>query len=73
MGFALEFDDVTLNGFDRKTLENVLVHDWRTGQLEQLGISRTLAAIYAGRVDWHDVADLVSRGCPPDLALDICR
>jgi Bacterial regulatory proteins, luxR family len=32
---------------------------------------RTLAESYAGRVDWHQVARLVQRGCPPRLALRI--
>jgi hypothetical protein len=47
------------------------VHDWRTAQLERLGIPRGLAEAYADRLDWHQVAKLVQRGCPPLLALRI--
>ena len=28
---------------------------------------------FAALVDWHEVAALVARGCPPDLALEIAR
>ena len=47
------------------------VHAWRVGQLTRLGIPRTLAEVYADRIDWHQVARLVARGCPPRLALRI--
>jgi hypothetical protein len=30
-----------------------------------------LAEIYADRIDWHQIARLVRRGCPPALALRI--
>jgi hypothetical protein len=51
--------------------EGPRVHDWRTAQLERLGIPRGLAEVYADRLDWHQVAVLVQRGCPPLLALRI--
>jgi hypothetical protein len=47
------------------------VHDWRVWQLTRLGVSRTLAEVYADRIDWHRVAHLVQHGCPPRLALRI--
>ena len=47
------------------------VHDWRARQLTRLGISAVLAEIYADRTDWHQIARLVHRGCPPLLALRI--
>jgi hypothetical protein len=47
------------------------VHDWRVSQLTRLGIFRLQAEIYADRVDWHEIARLVQRGCPPRLALRI--
>ena len=47
------------------------VQGWRVAQLRRLGIPAALAEIYAGRVDWHQVARLVQRGCPPRLALRI--
>jgi len=49
------------------------VHRWRVLQLTRLGIPRTLAEMYADRIDWHQVARLVRRGCPPRLALRIVR
>ena len=47
------------------------VHAWRVQQLSRCGVSRDVAEIFAGTVDWHAIADLVRRGCPPDLALEI--
>jgi hypothetical protein len=49
------------------------VHEWRAAQLRRLGIPGTLAEIYADRIDWHQIARLVQRGCPPRLALRILR
>jgi hypothetical protein len=51
----------------------LLVHDWRVEQLRRLGVPHEQAEAFAGRVDWHEIADLVERGCPPDLALEIVR
>jgi hypothetical protein len=48
-----------------------LVHNWRVSQLRRLGIPGPLAEPYADRVDWHQIARLVQRGCPPLLALRI--
>ena len=49
------------------------VHEWRAGQLTRLGIPWSLAEAVADHVDWHQVASLVQRGCPPRLALAIVR
>jgi len=49
------------------------VHNWRASQLKRLGVPEAMAEIYADRVDWHQVAGLVQRGCPPSLALRIMR
>ena len=49
------------------------VHDWRVTRLMRLGIPAALAEAYADRLDWHQVAKLVHRGCPPLLALRIIR
>ena len=46
-----------------------LVHNWRVSQLERLGVPGPLAEIYADCIDWHQIAQLVRRGCPPGLAL----
>jgi hypothetical protein len=48
-----------------------LVHRWRTSQLRRLGIPAALAEVYADDLDWHQIAGLVRRGCPPRLALRI--
>jgi hypothetical protein len=50
-----------------------LVHKWRAAQLKRLGVPEPLAEVYADRVDWHQAARLVRRGCPPLLALRIVR
>jgi hypothetical protein len=51
--------------------EGILVHEWRVAQLKRLGIPGVLAEAAADRVDWHQIARLVQRGCPPQLALRI--
>ena len=51
--------------------DELLVHAWRAGQLKRLGVPGSMAEAVADRLDWHQVAALVSRGCPPVLALRI--
>jgi hypothetical protein len=58
---------------DDENDEELVVHAWRTEQLQRLGLPRTLAEIFAGLVDWHQIANLVERGCSPQLALEIVR
>jgi hypothetical protein len=53
--------------------EEVRIHQWRVEQLARLGLSTVIAHAVATFVDWHDVARLVERGCPLDLALEIAR
>ena len=53
--------------------EDLLVHNWRVDRLSRLGVPRSLAEVYADRLDWHQVARLVQRGCPPRLALRIVQ
>jgi hypothetical protein len=53
--------------------DDLVVHKWRVSQLTRLGIPGPLAEIYADRIDWHQVARLVQRGCPARLALRIVR
>jgi hypothetical protein len=65
----VELDEDQDDGRD----EEVLVHAWRVEQLRLLGLSQTLAEIYAVLVDWHEIANLVARGCAPELALEIAR
>ncbi len=53
--------------------EDQRVRAWREEQLRQLGLRPVLARTFADHVDWHDIASLVRRGCPPMLALEIVR
>jgi hypothetical protein len=53
--------------------DDPLVHEWRVTQLIRLGIPWSLAQAAADHADWHQVAKLVRRGCPPRLALHIVR
>jgi hypothetical protein len=53
--------------------DDLLVREWRVRQLTRLGIPWSLAQAAAGHADWHQVARLVRRGCPPRLALQIVR
>jgi len=53
--------------------DDLPVHEWRVRQLTRLGIPSSLAQAAAGHVDWHQLAKLVRRGCPPRLALQIVR
>ena len=53
--------------------ERVRVHAWRVEQLGKLGLSTSIAEAVADFVDWHEVAPLVAKGCPPALALEIAR
>jgi hypothetical protein len=53
--------------------EALSVRQWRTTRLVRLGIPGPLAAVYADRLDWHQIARLVHLGCPPLLALRIVR
>jgi hypothetical protein len=62
-----------ITGHDAISRDGMLVHDWRVSQLARLRIPGSLAEIYADRIDWHQVARLVQRGCPPHLALRIVR
>ena len=58
-------------GHDAINHDESSVYGWRVLQLERLGIPGLLAEIYADCVDWHEIARLVQRGCPPQLALRI--
>jgi hypothetical protein len=51
--------------------EAATVHAWRVSRLARLGLPRPMAEAVADRVDWHDVAKLVQRGCPAALAVAI--
>ena len=63
----------TTIGHEAVNHDDLLVHTWRVAQLTRLGIPRSLAEAYADHLDWHQIARLVQRGCPPRLALRIVR
>ena len=67
--FDAGFDLVDGPGSD----EDRRVRAWNEEQLRQLGLLPVLARAFADHVDWHDIAALVRRGCPPMLALEIVR
>jgi hypothetical protein len=58
---------------DHVSSDGLLVHDWRVEQLRRVGVPRALAENFAGQVDWREIAELVRRGCPPELAVEIVR
>ena len=62
---------VRLTGHETIDHSELILHDWRASQLRRLGIPGLLAEIYADQLDWHQIAHLVQRGCPPPLALRI--
>jgi hypothetical protein len=68
-------DHILMAADDREeeTEETRLVHAWRTEQLRRLGLHRIIAEAFADRIDWHALAELVERGCSPELALEIVR
>ena len=47
------------------------VHAWRVSRLTGLGLAWPVAEAVADQVDWHEVANLVQRGCPAALAVAI--
>jgi hypothetical protein len=47
------------------------VHTWRVARLTRPGIPALLAELHADHLDWHQIARLTQRGCPPQLALRI--
>ena len=56
-----------------KESEDTRVYAWRVEQLAKLGLSTIVADAVASFIDWHEVARLVQKGCPPELALEIAR
>jgi len=63
--------ETVITGREAVKDEELLVHNWRVTRLTRLGVPGSLAEAYADRIDWHQVARLVQRGCPPRLALRI--
>jgi len=53
--------------------EGAAIHKWRVSRLTLLGVPLPDADAIADRVDWHEVARLVDKGCPAQLAVRILR
>jgi hypothetical protein len=64
---------IALDELDRGSPELRRVRTWRVERLQNLGLPFVLAESFADSVDWHALADLVDRGCPLHLALEIVR
>jgi hypothetical protein len=62
---------VTEPPFQERAAESGIVHAWRVSQLIRLGLTWPVADAVADKIDWHDVAKLVRRGCPAALAVAI--
>jgi hypothetical protein len=60
-----------LTGHEAIGHADLLVHKWRVSRLTRLGIPEPLAEAYADRLDWHEIAQLIQRGCPARLAIRI--
>jgi len=58
---------------DTTLSEQELVEHWRASELERAGYPADLAAELATRsdIDLHRAADLLERGCTPELAASI--
>jgi hypothetical protein len=50
-----------------------VVHAWRVRQLTRIGLASLVAEAVADKVDWHEIARLVQRGCPAALAVIIVQ
>jgi hypothetical protein len=57
----------------RDDTEAERIERWRLQELQRAGYDRRAAAQLASRsyVDLHRAIDLLAKGCPPDLALEI--
>jgi hypothetical protein len=62
---------IALDELDHASREIDRVRTWRVERLRDLGLPFALAESFADHVDWHTLADLLDRGCPLHLALDI--
>jgi hypothetical protein len=56
---------------DPRRDEQVIVPARRAEQLRRLGVAPARAVLFADRVSWHAIAELVARGSLPTSALKI--
>jgi hypothetical protein len=67
-GAVLLWETMRVTGLGRGL--SAALQQWRA-PLARLGLAWPVAEAVADRVDWHDVARLVQRGCPAALAVTI--
>jgi hypothetical protein len=60
-----------ISGHETIGHDDHVVHRWRVSQLIRLGVPVLLAEVYADRLDWHQIAQLIQHGCPVRLAIRI--
>jgi len=70
-----EIIDMPTTETDTRQSEQELVESWRAAELERAGYSPEAAAELAARndVDLHLAVEMLSKGCSPELALNILR
>lgn len=52
--------------------DDVLVEEWRLAQFKRMGFSFSASRLlHEQDVDLHEAQDLISRGCPPHVAMRI--
>jgi hypothetical protein len=68
-----EKDIAAADKLDLVDEHTLVIRRWRAEQLRRLGMSWWRAYAVAPLVDWHDVANLVARGCSTELAVEIVR
>jgi hypothetical protein len=70
----MEPDTTAIHELDETSQEMRRLRGWRVEQLRNLGVPFVLADFFANRpdrLDWHALADLIDRGCPLSVALEI--
>lgn len=68
-----DFDHSADEADEADETEAFRVRAWRVEQLRHLGLPYIIADMFADLVDWHALAELIERGCPVGLALEIVR
>ena len=64
---------ISAEDLDVDVAGTLVVRDWRAEQLRRLGVPSILAETFADDIDWHALSELIERGCPLGLALEIVR
>lgn len=52
--------------------DDVLVERWRLEQFERMGFGHSASSLlHEWQVDLHEAQDLIAKGCPPHVAIQI--